>query len=81
MPFGAVWFNFWCSALLWADAAKGLFKNYVAKNVGMKSTRFSSLVEALFSSGLNTNDSTKLQQSCRFVEFLVFNSAFGRHSN
>ena len=30
---------------------------------------------------LNTKNSTKRQQSCRLVEFLVFNSAFGRHSN
>ena len=28
---------------------------------------------------LNTKNSTKRQQSCRLVEFLVFNSAFGRH--
>ena len=30
---------------------------------------------------LKTKNSTKRQQSCRLVEFLVFNSAFGRHSN
>ena len=30
---------------------------------------------------LNNKNSTKRQQSCRFVEFLVFNSAFGRHSH
>ena len=29
---------------------------------------------------LNTKNSTKRQQSCRLVEFLVFNSAFGRSS-
>ena len=29
---------------------KGLSKNYVATNVGMKSTRFSSLAKTLFSS-------------------------------
>ena len=29
---------------------KGLSKNYVAKNVGMKSTRFSALAQTLFSS-------------------------------
>ena len=28
---------------------------------------------------LNTKNSSKRQQSCRLVEFLVFNSAFGRH--
>ena len=28
---------------------------------------------------LNTKNSTKQQQSCRLVEFLLFNSAFGRH--
>ena len=28
---------------------------------------------------LNTKNSTKRQQSCRLVEFLVLNSAFGRH--
>ena len=28
---------------------------------------------------LNTKNSTKRQQSCRLVEFLVFTSAFGRH--
>ena len=30
---------------------------------------------------LNTKNSTKRQQSCRLVEFLVLNSAFGRNSN
>ena len=30
---------------------------------------------------LNTKNSTKQQQSCRLVEFLVFNLAFGRHTN
>ena len=28
---------------------------------------------------LNTKNSTRRQQSCLLVEFLVFNSAFGRH--
>ena len=28
---------------------------------------------------LNTKNSTRWQQSCHLVEFLVFNSAFGRH--
>ena len=30
---------------------------------------------------LKTKNSTKRQLCCRLVEFLVFNSAFGRHSN
>ena len=30
---------------------------------------------------LKTKNSTKRQQSCRLVEFLVFNSAFGRHKS
>ena len=30
---------------------------------------------------LNSKNSIKKQQSCRLVEFLAFNSAFGRHSN
>ena len=30
---------------------------------------------------LNTKNSTRWQQSCRLVEFLVFNSAFGRHQH
>ena len=30
---------------------------------------------------MKTKNSTKRQQSCRLVEFLVFNSAFGRHSH
>ena len=30
---------------------------------------------------LNTKNSTKRQQSCRLVEFLLFNSAFGRHKS
>ena len=28
---------------------------------------------------MNAKNSTKQQQSCRLVEFLMFNSAFGRH--
>ena len=44
------------------------------------SWRFYVFCESLFFSWseLNIKNSTKQQQSCRLVEFLVFNSAFGR---
>ena len=45
----------------------------------MNSTRFSALTETLFSSDSIWTPKTQPNDLCRFVQFLVFNSAFGRH--
>ena len=48
-------------------SSKGLLKNYVVKNLGMKSKRFSSLAESIFSyESSSTKNSSKIQQSIPF---------------
>ena len=59
---------------------QGLYKNYVAKNVGMKLHVSPRWLRHFFP--LNPVELQKLkkrQQSCRLVEFLAFNSAYSRH--
>ena len=53
------------------ESSKGLSKNYVAKNLGMKFPFVPALAKTLFS---NARNSTKRQLCCCLVEFLVFNS-------
>ena len=53
------------------SVTKGLSKNYVAQNVGMKSTHFSALVETLFS--IESSWHQKLNQTIAELRFgLVF---------